>query len=335
MLKVDTIYGNDDNSECFKTLEKAIEISKSGDSISLMPGTYDSFQVRSKTTNFELKITGSGSNTVCSNSNFDGFFDITYENLKVDICNINSSSSNFIYRDVKFVSMNTMTLSGYENTLSENPRTFIVFDKCTFGYNFQIILLSGIYVISFKNCNISGKIPLIFAKKGELVVKISNTDFETPILHNKNSIVEIQHTCCNFTCPIYQGNECLVYTKDNFYNSTPEIKERSVSLIGYMSSEPIESLKSGTDDNYEAELYAAIMMNSDDYDELRIHRYTKLVVNKGKKLLSLSLPKETSNGHILMIYSDSEVEVDFDVYDERIIKMAWIYNYGWIKLPIS
>lgn len=331
MLRVDTIYGNDENKECYKTLSKAIDVSKSGDSISLSPGTYESFKVISKTTNFELKILGSGLNTVCSQSNYDGFFDICYENLKIDMCNIISSSSNFVFRDIKFISMNTINLSGYENTLNENPRTFIVFDKCSFGYNYQIIITGGNYVIAFKNCTINGKIPLIFAKKGEVIVKISNTDFEYPIMMNKNSMVEIQHTCCNFTCPIYQGKECLVYTKDNIYNSSPEIRERSTSTIGHYSP---ENKKSGeTDEEYERELYAAILMNSDDVDELLIHKYTKLVVNKGKTLLSLSLPIETNNGHILLIYSDGPVEVNKSIYDERCIKIAWIYDHGWIKLP--
>lgn len=324
MLNVDSIYGDDNNLDCFKTLTKAIDVSKTGDTISLMPGTYDSFQIRSKTTNFELKFQGSGFNTVCSQSNFEGYFDITYENLKMDVCSINSSSSNFVFRDVKFVNFNTMNLSSYSSIINDNPHNYIVFEKCTFGRNFQILVGGGDYIISFKSCNISGKIPLIFAKQGSVTVKLSNIDFDYPVLMNKNAYVEIQHTCCNFTCPIYQGKESLVYTKDGLTSSSPH--ERSASII-------FEQVKGGENIDYEKELYAAIVINSNETEEIPIHKYTKLIVNNGNSLLYVSFPHETNNGHIVTIYSSSPVEIKGVIYDERIIKYAWIYDHGWIKLP--
>lgn len=326
MLRVDTIYGDDDNLECFKTIGKAIEISKTGDTISLMPGTYDSFQIRSKTTNFELKIQGSGFNTVCSQSNFEGFFDITYENLKIDISSISASSSNFIFREVKFVNFNTMNLSSFHSILNENIHNYIVFERCTFGRNFQIIVNNGDYVISFKSCSISGKIPLIFAKSGTVTIKISNTDFEYPILMNKNAFVEIQHTCCNFNCPIYQGKESLIYTKDTLSSFSPLERERSVSNT-------FEHIKGGDNIEYEKELYAAIVIDSDNDEEIPIHKYTKLVVNTGTSLLYVKFPLEAPNGHIVLIYSKGPIEVKGTIYDERIIKYAWIYDHGWLKLP--
>ncbi len=333
MLKVDTIYGDDNNFDCFKTLAKAIEVSRTGDTISLMPGTYDSFQVRSKTTNFELKIQGSGSNTVCSQSNFDGYFDITYENLKMDISSISSSSSNFIFRDIKFVNFNTMNLSGYIPVLNDNPHNYIIFDRCTFGRNFQIITTGGDYVISFINCNISGQIPLIFAKSGNLTIKISSTNIDYPILMNKNAFVEIQYTCCNFTCPLYQGKECLICPNDTLRQLSPVERTRSSSII-FDQTKGSDNIDRSIE--YEKELYAAIVINSDleGNEEIPIHKFTKLVVNKGKSLLYVTFPFEASNGHIVSIYSYGPVEIKNETYDERIIKYAWIYNHGWIKLPV-
>lgn len=346
MIKVDTIYGNDideNDNNTLRTLTKAMEISKTGDSISLMPGNYDSFSIKSITTNFELKIIGSGANTVCPQSTFEGFFDFTYENLKIDNCDIKSNSSNFIFRDVKFASMNTIQLSGYNESKNNNSKTYIVFEKCRFNHNFQIIILSGSYVISFKSCEIAGKIPLIFAKKGEVTIRMSNTDFESPILLNKESICEIQYTCCNFTCPIYQGKEVLVISKDNIYNATPTIPGRpqSLSILGSGSSDEMSDSefkdKSGSI-NKDREFYGGIVCNSDDFGEIPAHKYTKVIYNKGTNPLFVKLPKIVDNGHILKIISKSPILIDIPIEDHDnksvgVLDLVWIYPNGWLKIP--
>ena len=283
MIKVDTIYGvdiiEDGNVPYYsdiplKTLTKAIEISKSGDIISLLPSTHEPFQIRSKTTHFELKIIGSGNNTLCPQSAFEGFFDISYENIKIESCYIKSSSSNFNFKDVKFVTMNTIILEAYHENKSEDPRTHIIFERCKFDYNFQIIIKNGNYVLSFKSCEIKGKIPLVFAKRGDITIKISNTDFENPILMNVDCVAEIQYTCCNFTCPIYNGKETLLYTKDNMIGSTSPF-ERERSVINYdkggcyetsPNSENKPKIDKKNSIEYLREFYGAIMINSDEIE---------------------------------------------------------------------
>lgn len=331
MIKVDTIYGNDNSEEeprVMKTLKNAIKVSKSGDTISLMPGSYDPFQIRSKKTNFELKIIGSGSNTICHESNFEGFFDLSYENLKIDTCNITSSSSNFLFKDIKFIAMNNIHLSEYNG---DNSKNYIIFERCRFEHNFQIIILGGSYVISFKSCEIMGKIPLIFAKKGELIIRISNTDFETPILFNKDCIVEIQHTCCNFTCPIYQGRESLIISRDNLYGS-PSLSQINGLLNKREGSDGSLTCNVNEDINYQKEFYGGILIKSDDFPELQAHKYTKVIFNNGSIPLTVKLSEEAENGHIITICSFSKIIVDEIEYDEKMIKFAYIYDYGWIKL---
>ena len=353
MIKVDAIYGIDTNEEVdnyyysdipLKTLTKAIEVSKSGDVISLMPGTHEPFNIRAKTSHFELKIIGCGNNTICSQSAFEGFFDISYENLKIDTCYIISSSSNFNFKDVKFVSMNTMHLEAYHENKSEDPRTHIVFDRCKFDHNFQIIIKNGNYVLSFKSCEIKGRIPLVYAKRGDITIKVSNTDFENPILLNVDCVAEIQHTCCNFTCPIYNGKETLIYTKDNIMGSSPPFERtRSSSNYdkgGYDENTEIipineDQLKTNKKKNIEylRELYGAIMVNSDELEELPLHRYTKLVVNQGNTPLTIKLPKETDNGHIITIYSYGPLIIGENTYKPGYVRLGWIYPNGWWLFP--
>lgn len=353
MLKVDAIYGvdniEDGNNPCYsdiplKTLTKAIEISNSGDIISLMPGTHESFEIRSKTTHFELKIIGCGNNTICSQSAFEGFFDISYENMKIDSFYIKSSSSNFNFKDIKFVSMNTMYLEAYHENKSEDPRTHIIFDRCKFDHNFQIIIKNGNYVLSFKSCEFKGKIPLVYAKRGDITIKVSNTDFENPILMNVDCVAEIQHTCCNFNCPIYNGKETLVYTKDNIIGLSPHF-EKANSGNNYDKSGlydecdsslgNAEYVKSNKKNNIEYlhELYGAIMVNSNEIEELPLHKYTKLVVNNGNAPLVIKLPKEAENGHIITIYSEGQLIIGENIYNSGYLKLGWIYPNGWWIFP--
>jgi hypothetical protein len=330
MLKVNIILENDDilNNE-FQTLSKAIEVSKSGDNISVSPGSYEPIQINSKITPFELKIEGSGMNTICSQFIFDGFFDFTFQNLKIENINMTTSSSNFNFYDVKFITMNKIILNSYKDILGEDPRTTIIFEKCRFGNNFQIELLSGSYVISFKSCEFKGIIPTIYAKKGEINVKISNTDFEESFLYNKNAIVEIQHTSCNFNCPIYKGKECLVYTKDNICGSTTPLISNLFLFNEKKEKENSEIKEEKEWDHEKKELYGAITINSEDYNNLKLHEYTKFVKILGCSPVNIFLPKSASNGHLIEIYTEAVIFIDDQEYHNRIIKIRWIYGDGW------
>ena len=50
----------------------------------MLPGTHDSIDISSFTKHFELKLKGSGSNTICSKLVFNGFFDLTFEDMLVE-----------------------------------------------------------------------------------------------------------------------------------------------------------------------------------------------------------------------------------------------------------
>jgi hypothetical protein len=346
MIKVDAIYG-DDNSEDvsnvpLKSLVTAIEKCKSGDTIFLQHGTYEDFQITSSKNIFELTMSGVGNNSICVSSSFNGFFDINYNDIKIDSFKINSHSSNFRFKNVRFVTLNVMDLYDFENVLCGNSKTYITFENCRFDYNFQITVHSGDYNISIKSCEITGKLPLIYAKKGDITLRISNTDFEHSLLKVGKVNAEIQHIGCNFPpdIPLYIGNECIVKTRDNNFINTP-LPNSISQLFGRVRSdsninEPKdkgsqnESISSSV---YLKELYGAISISSNDFEELEANRYTKIIHVKDNGIFNITLPKEADNGHILTIISELKyITVDNIKYTNRIIIFGWIYDYGWLKI---
>lgn len=354
MLKVDTVYGNDDeqdNDRVFKTLNKAITVSKSGDTILLPPGIFESFNISSKTTNFELKIVGSGNNSVCGGAVFTGFFDFIFDSVKCDSLEIRTSVSQFIFRDVKFVSLNVMELYAYEdipiNSLDETQKTtYITFERCRFDHNFQIILKDGDYVLSFIECQFIGKVPLIYAKKGFLKVNLTNVNFENTLLKNDKAIVEYSHVTCNFPpdIPFYVGSECtnksreVIQSSHTLFDSSMvkgDIGRSRSMTMQVMGSTPSEN-SSDTSIEYQKEFYGAISFSSNNSEKIQAHRYTRLINNTGDVALKVLLPDEADNGHQIVIISEkADIIIGTDVYREPCVVLGFIHDYGWIKYPLQ
>uniref|UniRef100_A0A6C0BD97 DUF1565 domain-containing protein n=1 Tax=viral metagenome TaxID=1070528 RepID=A0A6C0BD97_9ZZZZ len=358
MYKVDIINGNDDNdcsyNSVFQTLSKAIEISKSGDTIFLYPGTYDFIDVSSKTKHFELKIKGSGSNTVCSRFLFSGFFDLTFEDILIENFEVISTSSNFYFKNVKFAGLNTLLSKKYHQILNDEPRTCFVFDECKFERNFQIQLQDGNHIVSIKTCDVRGKIPLILCKKTSATIKLTNINFDDPILFNNNSFVDIQHTGCNFICPIYTGKDTLIYTKDNYispsidggrlYDSpyifkqntnkeTNDINENSKGIENSTLKNKSTVLKKYLYEDEEVELYGGIQFNSFEFKTLKVHRVTRFIRITGSIPVELFLPKNPINGHTLTVYTDSVIIIDGIEYHNKLINISYTINGGYFFYP--
>lgn len=363
MIRVDTVYGNDNDEitsqngdeKLYKTLDKAITVSKSGDTISLPPGIFDTFNISSKTTNFELKFSGSGNNSVCSGAIFNGFFDITIENVKCDSIEIKSSTSHFNFRNVRFVNMNMIELYPYPGIPDNSPEgtqktVYITFEKCRFDHNFQIVLKDGDYVLSFVCCEFVGKIPLIYAKKGFLKVNLTSVNFEHTLLKNDKAIVEYSHVACNFPpdIPFFIGTSCMDKSRE-----TIQVAHSLLEPTGRMRSVTMQAIDSITSHSngdfhketsvvtsesleYQKERDGAISFSSNDYEEIKLRKYTRLVNNTGDATLKVILSDEADNGHQVVIVSENApVMVEGKIYKEPCLVFGFIYDYGWIKYPFS
>lgn len=328
MIEVDAIYGDDNKQDSgiriYKKLTEAIKISNSSDVINIKPATYEKINIRSSERLFELTINGSGFNTILPHCNFEGFLDLRFENIKMETCNIISSSSVFVFKNVKFKSLNRITLKNYSVFLGVDPRTCILFDNCTFDYNYQIILENSNYMLSFKSCEIKGTIPLVYLKKGELSLKITNINLEYPILHNSNGVCEIQHVGCNFICNLYEGSETLIYSKDNVFFNTPlSINENSASTAVIVGT---ENLLNKLDNK------KAIVVNSNENDSLEINEHHRIILNEGLKILSCILPENSKNGHSVTIFTNSNLKFNNRVFRCKKLQLIFINDYGWIAI---
>lgn len=340
MLKVNTLTGSDEDylsaqnidSHTFKTLEKAIEVSKTGDTISLSPGVFECFKINSFKTNYELKILGSGLNSVCKGIGLTGYFDFTVENAKLQTVEINSSNSRFNFINTKFTSLNIMELNKNPRCESEDKTVYITFERCIFDYNFQIIMKDGDYVISFVNCQFNSKIPLMLAKKGNLKVNLTNVNFENTLIKNDKAIVEYSYVSCNFPpdIPLFIGSPCM-----------DKSREKIQSILSTYET-PRKSTVSGQNENdssdqsveYQKERDGAISFSSNDFDQIKLRRYTRLVNNTGEATLKVILADEADNGHQVVIISENApVVIDEKTYREPYLIFGFIYDYGWIKFP--
>ena len=345
MYKVDIMSGNDENDNSygsiFQTLGKAIEVSKTGDTIMLLPGTHDSVEVSSRTTHFELKIKGTGNNTICSRFSFNGFLDLTFEDILIESIDIISSSSNFHFKNVKFAGMHVMNIRKYENNLGDEHRTCFIFEDCKFERNFQMRYEGGNHIISIKSCEIRGQLPLILCKKTGATIKLTNVNFDDSILLNNDSYVDVQHTGCNFTCPLYKGKETLVYTKDNYvspsidglqYGSPYIFKEKLNFDKGDVNNESVKFCdKVHLSD--EVEIYGGIEIDSSEFRSLNVHRVTEFIRVIGSNSVELILPRNPINGHLLEIYTDSVIIINDVEYHNRLIRIRWTANGGYFFYP--
>lgn len=344
-IVVDALNGKDDIlnfSESYQTLDKAIEMSNSGDYIELKPGNYNGVKIESKIRPFELIIKGSGIQTICNTFIFDGLFDITFEKIKLENINLITKLSNFTFCRCKFTARNEMLLEKFLSELDNNTsnnednKTFIVFENCIFDYNFQIKITSGSYIVEIKNCQIrKSTIPLIFAKKGELVLKLSAINMENTILKNTKALVEIQYTCCIFTCPLYSGSDCLVISKDNTYSMSPIVYPTQF----IHSSSEIKSDNLLNEENYnstnldERDTFRAISLDTDIFpNTLKIHKYTRILRLKGSNPIDILLPNTLNlqNGYSLLIFSEIPyIKIDNKKYTAKKLTIYWILNEGW------
>lgn len=352
MLRVDTVYGNDDRDivesgeeHVFKTLDRAIKVSKNGDTIVLPPGVFGVFGIGSRLTFCELKIIGAGHNTVCTGASFNGFFDFILEDLKCECLKITSSTSHFTFRNVRFMSMNTIELFPYDGIPDKLPNdtqrtTYITFDKCRFDYNFQIILKDGDYNLSFTSCEFIGNLPLIYAKKGSLKLNLTSMNFEKTLLNNDKAIVEYSHVSCNFPpdVPFFTGTNCMDKSRSTIQSSHALIESPSFFNLNRVRSDSIKALDVNDDlsTEYQKERDGAISFSSNDYPEIRLRKFTRLVNNTGEATLSIILPEDPENGHQVVIVSENaDVIVEGKKYKEQCLIFGFIYDYGWIKYPMS
>lgn len=326
-ISVDCVFGDEecDSSsidKSFKTLDAALDSIKSGNKIYIYPGNYPGSNLSSSNGTFSYELEGTGTDVEIGFLNHEGFIDGIFKHMKIRDIELNCSNSYNDFRNILFMGGHKMKCKGFLG-LVENPVNEIEFCDCTFGINFQIIVESGIYRFTFKNCKFRSKIiPIIYTKNGDITISTTLCNFNVPLVNNKNAIVYIYHTSCNFTTDIWTDKECSVFSKDG---------EVAFSALKSYNIEQEKHIKTQQDDINSFSV--ALEVDTNQYSHIELKSNTEFLKIHGLSSLIVELPnsKNVNNGHKIEIINDVPFIVINDVeYYSRLINIRFITQSGWI-----
>jgi len=313
----------------YRTIDRAMELSKTGSKIFVYPGNYSGVDIETETQNsFEYTIQGTGKNVIFNYVKHNGYINSIYHDISIKDLIYNCSNTETSFTGVNFCGGYKFMCRGIYD-VNENPQNEIEFNNCSFGINFQIIVESGMFKITFKNCKFSkGTIPVIFVKNGDVEVDITFCNVSNILLNNLKGFVYIYHTSCIFKDRIWSGKECMVVSSDvgmtlsgqrstkSCYDKIPEQGERKIVQKHTMD-----------------DLYKGVEVDTDEFTSITLKSVTEFVYVIGKNPLTVILPDEDTvpNSHYIQILNSGTVVIINDLqYSNRIINIRYLVGRGWI-----
>ncbi len=208
-----------------KTINNVISAANNGDIIKCDMGCYPKIQINSLKTHFELDIIGEGELSIFDHFYLNGFFNITFENIKMMDIDLNVFNSIVTFKNVIFYGFKQMIIHK-----SKNENNIYDFNTCVFDQSFQIHYRGGEgnSTIFFTNCIFKGSLPIIQCDHGKIQLSFINCTFDHFLCYNRGSKVII-NTDSPFK--ISEGEEC-----DVIYNKL-DIDEKIVSINSDIYSE--------------------------------------------------------------------------------------------------
>lgn len=295
-ITVDCIGGNDnENSKNFKTLDYCMEKINSGNSVFILPGAYPGLNVESIESIFEYTLEGTGIDVELFEVTHKGKINAKYKKMKMREIRIEGIGNALDFREVDFSHNHEFFCiqNNNNNNNTCNIQDDLTFIDCTFGINYQLIVKTGNYNITFRNCIFRGKrkIPIIVAKQSKVKLNVTLCDFDVPLIHNENSLVNIQHCNCNFT-QLWSGMQC--YVRNN----------QKTKIV-----------------------------DSNKYCRIKISHSVEFLVIRGKFSITIDLPDidKIQDGHIIEILNQCPVvKINGRKYYKNIIKIRLVENCWFI-----
>lgn len=323
----------DDRNEIpYKTTDSAIDDAQNGSSILVYPGTYSGIDIETQNLNpFEYNITGYGKNTFFNSVIHKGFVNSVYKSISLhDIEIYTVSECTLKFDNVYFIGGHKMILKMINN-INVSQLNEITFCDCEFGINFQIIIKSGIYKITFKNCTFKSKvIPIIYSYYGEIELYITTCNLEVPIIENKKSIVYIYHSSSIFKNEIWGGKECSVFSM-NEQQTLSNLKSQK-TYHSELSNRKLSQILS-SNNKVVSDIYKAIQIDSSEFNIIKLKNETEFVHILGIIPVTIILPEEKSisNGHYIQILNEGSIAIINGLqYTDRVINIRYLFNRGWI-----
>lgn len=316
---------NTDEIKTYKDLDMALQHLDNKGKIFIYPGIYAGSNIFSRREIFTYHLEGSGKKVELGTVENKGYVDFTIKNLKIREVTMNTSDSTFNFENIDFIGGHKMILKGHNDTLG-NPSNSIEFFGCTFGINFQIEQISGVYDITFKNCKILTKVfPFILTKGGESNIKLALCNFDTPVVNNSGSTVYIYYSSCNFSNEIWTGKECGLFSKDSVID-TLELNKYDIKKETHFP-QIVDT----------EEYSAAISINTTELGEieLELKSNTTFIHVEGNNPLSIILPNVANikNGHKIEILKSQTcpfVIINDDEYHNTLINVWFVKSKGWL-----
>lgn len=337
-LNEDTINSSS-GEHFFKNLDVALETIKSGNKIKIYPGNYPGSNITSINGPFQYELEGTGLEVEMGLIGHEGFIDCKFKDMRMRDVDLNCFSSNLDFQRITFIGGHKLKCKGYLCS-NENPSNEIEFVDCTFGINFQITVESGIYCFTFKNCKFKSKImPIIYVKDGDVEIKATMCNFNTPIVVNKRGCVYIHHTSCNFTTELWNGKECSVFTKDDEVAFSALKSYKIENYDQYENNEQYIKQNQQLQHHHKQHknddigLFSrALEINTNQFSHVKLKENTEFLRVYGSSNITIDLPdvKNLNNGHKIEIINEVPfVTINDTEYYSRMINIRYITQNGW------
>lgn len=317
-----------DSTIPYKTTDKAIEDAKTGVRIFVHPGNYSGVDIETKSANaFEYNIYGAGKNTVFNSVSHSGFINSSYKDLSIRDMLYICSGTESTFENVTFVGGHKMICKCFFG-VNENPTNELEFQNCTFGINFQIFVVSGMYKFTFKNCTFKNKVmPIVYVDCGDVELNITYSNFSVPVVENHKGCVYIYHTSCIFKDRIWSGKECSLFKIGDEQTASGLRSQKS-----YYDEKQTVQIKDS--DSYEEnEIFKAVEVDTDEFSIIQLKPETEFVYVSGRGPLTIVLPDEKyiKNSHYIQVLNNSTIVIVDDLqYSDRIINIRYLLGRGWI-----
>lgn len=323
----DELETRDSSKDSYRTTDKAMDDAKTGARIFVHTGTYSGFDIETETTNaFEYNIYGTGKTTSFNSITHKGIINCIYKDVSIRDVNYSCYDTESVFDTVVFIGGHKFICKGCP-CLNDSPCNEIEFRNCTFGINFQIFVVSGMYKFTFKNCTFKNKsFPTIYVDNGDVEINVTYSNFNIPIVENHRGSVYIYHTSCIFKDRVWSGKECSCFSVDE-QQMASGLRSQKSYYDEVVKPAVVKSVPSSDD------IFRGIEIDSDEFQYLELRPETAFVYVVGATPLTIVLPDYESvlNSHYIQILNNSSIVIiDGLQYSDRVINIRYLLGRGWI-----
>lgn len=205
-----------------KTISKALDEAKNGDTIRFTPGDYRDININFVNSYHDISFKGSGKNCILTALNITGDTSISFHDMKVGNFKFDVKDGSFDFHNISFIRATLFKLSG---------KTSLNMTNCKIEKGFQLIIDSGEHKITMRSCDINSIMPYILVRNGNLLLNVIDT-------HSEKSIVVVENGKCVLRemNSILPENPCVVVKSGECINSKNSKNDKKIYKSSVVNS---------------------------------------------------------------------------------------------------